>query len=209
MVHGDDKGLVLPPKVAPVQVVIVPIPYKGADPEAIKAKAREIAAKLKEKNLTVVLDDREEYTPGWKFNQWELKGVPVRIEIGPRDLKQQQVTVVRRDTGAKSAIKEKEAVNAVGALLVEIQHNLYAKARIDLEEKNTVVKSYDEFKKVLAEKGGFIKASWCGNPKCEEKIKDETGATIRLRPFKKEEPVANCVYCGEKAVELVYFARSY
>jgi prolyl-tRNA synthetase len=209
MVHGDDKGLVLPPKVAPVQVVIVPIPYKGADPEAIKAKAREIEAKLKEKSLIVVLDDREEYTPGWKFNQWELKGVPVRIEIGPRDLKQQEVTVVRRDTGVKSAIKEKDAVSAVEALLVEIQHNLYAKARIGLDEKTTVVKSYDEFKKVLAEKGGFIKASWCGNPKCEEKIKDETGATIRLRPFEKEQPVANCVYCGEKAVELVYFARSY
>jgi prolyl-tRNA synthetase len=209
MVHGDDKGLVLPPKVAPVQVVIVPIPYKGADPEAIKAKAREIAANLKEKSLTVVLDDREEYTPGWKFNQWELKGVPVRIEIGPRDLKQQQVTMVRRDTGVKSAVKEDDAVSAVETLLVEIQHNLYAKARLGLDDKTTVVKNYDEFKKVLAEKGGFIKASWCGTPQCEEKIKDETGATIRLRPFEKEEPVASCVCCGEKAVELVYFARSY
>jgi prolyl-tRNA synthetase len=209
MVHGDDKGLVLPPKVAPVQVVIVPIPYKDADSTAIEFKAKEIADKLKEKNLAVVLDDREEYTPGWKFNLWELKGVPVRIEIGPRDLKQQQVTVVRRDTGIKAAVKEDEAISSVEKLLEEIQHNLYAKARIGLEEKTTTVQSYEEFKKVLTEKGGFIKASWCGSSKCEEKIKEETGATIRLRPFEKEEPIAACVYCGEKAKEMVYFARSY
>jgi prolyl-tRNA synthetase len=209
MVHGDDKGLVLPPKVAPIQVVIVPIPYKGADPAAIAAKAKELCAALKEKGMSVVLDDREEYTPGWKFNQWELKGVPVRIEIGPRDLKQQQVTVVRRDTGTKAAVKETEAISAVEKLLEEIQHNLYAKARMSLEEKTTVAKNYEEFKKVLREKGGFIKAPWCGNPKCEEKIKEETGATIRLRPFEKEKPIANCVHCGERAVEMVYFARSY
>jgi prolyl-tRNA synthetase len=209
MVHGDDKGLVLPPKVAPVQVVIVPIPYKGADPAAIAAKARELYAKLKEKGMSVVLDDREEYTPGWKFNQWELKGVPVRIEIGPRDLKHQQVTVARRDIGAKTVVKEVDTVSTVEKLLEEIQHNLYAKARIDLEEKTSTVKNYDEFKKVLTEKGGFIKASWCGSAKCEEKIKEETGATIRLRPFEKEKPIANCVYCGEQAVEMVYFARSY
>jgi prolyl-tRNA synthetase len=209
MVHGDDKGLVLPPKIAPVQVVIVPIPYKGADPAAIAAKAKEIADKLKQKDLAVILDDRGEYTPGWKFNQWELKGVPVRIEIGPRDLKQQQVTVARRDTCQKTAVKEDEAVATVEKLLVEIQHNLYAKARISLEEKTSTVKTYEEFKQVLTAKGGFIRAAWCGNAKCEAKIKDETGATIRVIPFEKEEPITNCVYCGEKAKETVYFARSY
>jgi prolyl-tRNA synthetase len=209
MVHGDDKGLVLPPKVAPVQVVIVPIPYKGTDSSAIVAKAKEIANRLKEKNFSVVLDDREEYTPGWKFNQWELKGVPLRIEIGPRDLKQKQVTVVRRDTYQKTAVKEENALTTVERLLEEIQHNLYAKARKYLEEKTTIVKNYDEFKKVLAEKGGFLKASWCGSATCEEKIKEETGATIRLKPFEKEEPVTACICCGEKAKEVVYFARSY
>jgi len=209
MVHGDDKGLVLPPKVAPVQVVIVPIPYKGADPAAIAEKAREIYAALVEKGFSAVLDDREEYTPGWKFNQWELKGVPVRVEIGPRDVSKQQVTLARRDTFAKIAVKEDEAVEKVAKLLEEIQHNLYAKARIGLEEKTSTVMNYDEFKKVLSEKGGFIKGSWCSSAKCEEKIKEETGATIRLRPFEKEKPAANCVYCGEKAVETVYFARSY
>jgi prolyl-tRNA synthetase len=209
MVHGDDKGLVFPPKIAPVQVVIVPIPYKGADPNEIKSKAKEIADKLKAKGIAVVLDDRDEYTPGWKFHQWELKGVPVRIEIGPRDLKQQQVTVARRDTYEKTAVKEEEAICAVETLLVEIQHNLFAKARIGLEEKTTTVQSYDDFKKVLLEKGGFIKAAWCGSSACEEKIKGETGTTIRVRPFEKEEPAANCVYCKEKAKETVYFARSY
>ena len=209
MVHGDDKGLVLPPKVAPVQVVIVPIPYKGADPAAIAAKAKEVADKLMARAITVILDDRGEYTPGWKFNQWELKGVPVRIEIGPRDLKQQQVTVVRRDICQKIAVKEEEVVGAVEKLLVEIQHNLYAKARVGLEEKTTAVKEYEEFKKVLCEKGGFLKAAWCGGADCEARIKDETGATIRVRPFEKEEPSVSCVFCGEKAKETVYFARSY
>jgi prolyl-tRNA synthetase len=208
MVHGDDKGLVVPPKVAPVQVAIVPIPYKDADSGAILAKAKEILEKLKEKGITVVLDDRAEYTPGWKFNQWELKGVPVRIEIGPRDLKQKQITVARRDTYEKTTVKEEEAINAVERLLGEIQNNLYAKAKRFLEEKITTVQNYDEFTKTL-KKGGFIKASWCGSSKCEEKIKEETGATIRLRPFEKEEPITVCVYCGEKAKEMVYFARSY
>jgi prolyl-tRNA synthetase len=209
MVHGDDRGLVAPPKVAPVQVVIVPIPYKGADAAAILAKGKEILEKLKEKDITVVLDDREEYTPGWKFNEWELKGVPVRIEIGPRDLKQNQITMARRDTYQKTTAKMGEAVQATEKLLEEIQSNLYAKAKTALEEKTATVHNYDEFKKTLKEKGGFIKAAWCGNSKCEERIKEETGATLRLRPFEKEKPIANCVYCREKAVEMVYFARSY
>ena len=209
MVHGDDKGLVLPPKVAPVQVVIVTIPYKGADASAIAAKAKEVADKLEAKNLSVLVDDREEYTPGWKFNQWELKGVPVRVEIGPRDLKQQQVTVVRRDIPQKTAVKEEEAADAIERLLEEVQNNLYAKAKKSLEEKITVVQNYGEFAKVLKEKGGFIKAAWCGNPECETKIKDETGATIRVLPFEQKEPAGNCVHCGQKAKKTAYFARSY
>jgi len=209
MVHGDDKGLVLPPKVAPVQVAIVPIPYKDADSTAILAKAKEILEKLEERDISAVLDDRAEYTPGWKFNQWELKGVPVRIEIGPRDLKKKQITVARRDTYGKTVVKEEEAINAVEKLLGEIQENLYAKAKKFLEEKITKVRFYEEFKKTLKNKGGFIKAPWCGNSKCEERIKEETGATIRLISFEKEETKANCLCCGEKAKETVYFAKSY
>jgi prolyl-tRNA synthetase len=209
MVHGDDRGLVLPPKIAPVQVVVVPIPYKGADPAAIAAKAKEVADKLQAKGISVVLDDREEYTPGWKFNQWELKGVPVRIEIGPRDLKQQQVTIARRDTYQKTAVKEEDVLATVETLFEEIQSNMFAKAKAISAEKTTSVQNYDEFKKVVADKGGFLKAAWCGSADCEAKIKDETSATIRVRPFDKEETSANCVYCGQKAKEIVYFARSY
>lgn len=209
MVHGDDKGLVLPPQIAPIQAVIVPIPYKGIEAEAIKAKTHEIYEQLKHIRVAVVLDDRVEYTPGWKFNEWELKGVPVRIEIGPRDVKQKQVTLVRRDTREKSAVKEEEATATVTKLLEDIQNSLFTKAKRLLEEETRTVKTYDEFKQILQDKGGFLKASWCGNSSCEEKIKDETGATIRIVPFEKEEPFAKCLYCGKEAIEVVYFARAY
>ena len=209
MVHGDDKGLIMPPKVAPIHIVIVPIPFKGIEAEAIASKTKEIAQTLKSKGWSVVLDDRNEYTPGWKFNQWELKGVPIRIELGPRDLKQGQVIIVRRDTCQKMAVKEVDIPSSVEKLLQEIQDNMLSKARIILQEKTTSVKTYEEFKKVLEERGGFLKAAWCGSVECEAKIKDETGATIRVRPFKVEEPITGCVFCGEKAKETVYFARSY
>jgi prolyl-tRNA synthetase len=209
MVHGDDKGLVLPPKIAPIQVVIVPIPYKDADSTSILANAKKIHKQLQEHDILVVLDDRAEYTPGWKFNEWELKGVPVRIEIGPRDLKQKQLTIVRRDMAERIAIGEDEAVDTVAKLLDEIQKNLFDKAKKCLEENITTVETYDEFKKTLKKKGGFIRASWCTSSTCEEKIKEETGATIRVTPFEKEEPFSNCIYCGGKAKEVVYFARAY
>jgi len=209
MVHGDDKGLVLPPRIAPTQVVIVPIPYKGTDADLITVKTKEIQEKLQKSGISTVLDDRMEYTPGWKFNEWELKGVPIRIEIGPRDIKQKQVMLVRRDNREKTAIKEEETVTTVLKTLEEIQNNLFNKAKKLLEENITTVKTYDEFKNVLQDKGGFLRASWCGNSKCEEKIKDETGATIRVVPFEKERPFSKCVHCGEEAKEVVYFARSY
>ncbi len=209
MLHGDDKGLVLPPKIAPTQVVIVPIPYKGLEAEQIAAKAGEIHARLRKKGIAAVLDDRREYTPGWKFNEWELKGVPIRIEIGPRDIKQNQVVTVRRDTFEKAAVKDEQIESAVEKLLDKIQNNLLSKARKFLEENTTTVKTYDAFKETLEKKGGFIRASWCSNRKCEEKIKEETGATIRIVPFEKEKPFSDCVYCGGQAKEVVYFARSY
>ena len=209
MIHGDDKGLVLPPKVAPVQAVIVPIPYKGAEAEAIKAKTKELFEKLTDINVATVLDDRSEYTPGWKFNEWELKGVPVRIEIGPRDIKQKQATLVRRDTKEKTTVKEDETAETVKKLLDEIQNNLFSRAKKLLQEETVTVKTYEEFKKALKEKGGFLRASWCGDSACEEKIKEETGATIRIVPFEKEDPFSGCIYCGHEAKEAVYFARAY
>jgi prolyl-tRNA synthetase len=209
MVHGDDKGLVLPPKIAPTQVVIVPIPYKGTDADLITAKTKEVQEQLQKNGVSVILDDRTEYTPGWKFNEWELKGVPIRIEVGPRDVKQKQVMLVRRDNREKTAVKEEETVNTVLKTLEDIQNNLFNKAKKLLEEDTTTVETYDEFKKVLQDKGGFLRASWCGNSKCEEQIKDETGATIRIVPFEKEKPFSKCVHCGHEAKEVVYFARSY
>jgi prolyl-tRNA synthetase len=209
MVHGDDKGLIMPPKVAPTQIVIVPIPFKGQDAEAIAAKTKEIAETLKDNGLSVILDDRQEYTPGWKFNQWELKGVPLRIELGPRDLKSGQVVMVRRDTGQKIMVKETDILVMVEQLLRDIQDSLLLKARVNLQEKIIAVQSYDVFKQIVEDKGGFIKASWCGNPVCEAKIKEETGATIRVIPFKKEVPQTGCVYCSEKGKDMAYFARSY
>jgi prolyl-tRNA synthetase len=209
MVHGDDKGLVLPPKIAPIQVVIVPIPYKGAEAENIKNKTKEICEKLTNVGIATVLDSRPEYTPGWKFNEWELKGVPIRIEVGPRDIKQKQIMLVRRDTREKATVKEEEAVQAVTRLLEEIQNSLFSKAKKILEEDTITVKTYDEFKNVLKEKGGFIRASWCGGTTCEEKVKDETGATIRIVPFEKEKTFSKCFHCGQEAKEVVYFARAY
>jgi prolyl-tRNA synthetase len=209
MLHGDDKGLVLPPRVAPTQVVIVPIPYRGIEAEEIATKAEEVRERLRKTSIAVVLDDRKEYTPGWKFNEWEMKGVPIRIEIGPRDIKQQQVIMVRRDTSEKTIVKDKLIETAVSNLLEEIQSSLLNKARKALQDSTVTVKTYSEFKETLESKGGFIRASWCSDQKCEEKIKEETGATIRIVPFEKEEPFSKCIYCERQANEVVYFARSY
>ncbi len=209
MIHGDDKGLIMPPKVAPVQVVIVPIPFKGLEAEAIAAKTKQIQADLQAKGITVVLDDRTEYTPGWKFNQWELKGVPLRVEVGPRDVKNGQCVIVRRDTGQKAFVKDADILTTAQQLLSDIQDSMLTKARSILAEKTILVKTYDEFKQVVEGKGGFVKAAWCGNPDCEKKVKDETGATIRVLPFEKETPETGCIVCGKEAKDVAYFARSY
>ncbi len=209
MVHGDDKGLIMPPRVAPVQVVIVPIPFKGLEAEAIAAKTKEIAKTLRARGVSVVLDDRQEYTPGWKFNQWELKGVPLRIEVGPRDIKNGQVVMVRRDNCQKAFVKDADIQGTAEKLLQEIQDSMFAKAKAILQDKTSTVASYDEFKRVLEDKGGFLKAAWCGGADCEAKVKDETGATIRVIPFEKEEPTTDCIVCGQKAKVTAYFARSY
>lgn len=209
MVHGDDKGLVLPPRIAPIQIVIVPIPYKGELEETIAKKVKDVFSSLKKEGVLVVTDDRQEYTPGWKFNEWELKGVPIRIEIGPRDIRQGQVVFVRRDTREKTMIKDCDIVKQAIELLERIQEDMFNKAKKNLEENITSINNYDDFKDTLEKKGGFIKASWCGKTECEEKIKEETGATVRIVPFEKETTTSRCLYCGGKAEELVYFARSY
>ncbi|MEM5836247.1 MAG: proline--tRNA ligase [Candidatus Aenigmatarchaeota archaeon] len=209
MVHGDDKGLILPPKIAPIQVVIVPIFYKEVEKRKVLKKAKEVLEELKKAGISALLDDREIYTPGWKFNEWELKGVPIRVEIGPKDLSKKQVTLVRRDESKRIVVKDKQTVKKIFELMEKIQENLFKKAKEFLRKNTFTPKDYEEFKKILEEKGGFLKVCWCGEESCEEKIKEETGATIRIIPFKKEKIFSNCIYCGKEAKEVVYLAKSY
>ncbi len=209
MMHGDDKGLIVPPRIAPIQVVIVPIYYKNEDRDRVLAKAKEIADHLKAKNILAFLDDRTEYTPGWKFNEWEMKGVPTRMEIGPRDVAADQVIVSRRDTGQKLPVKMTLVHQEIKRILESVQADLYQRAKKQLEESIRSVKSYEDFKQILETKGGFIRACWCGRSECEAKIKGDTGATIRTVPLQREEPFGKCVMCGREAREVVYFARAY
>ena len=208
MVHGDDRGLKLPPRVAPIQVVVVPIITKKQRDEVL-GRAREILGEFAGK-IRMELDDREEYSPGWKFNECEMKGVPLRLEIGPRDIAQDGVTAVRRDTGEKSFIKTAELSQRLPALLDDIQANLFQQAR-EFRDKNTHrVSSYEEFQEVIQEKRGFVLAHWCGESRCEEKVKDDTKATIRCIPFEPEVPETGpCLFCGSKQGKAVYFARAY
>jgi len=206
MVHGDDRGLKLPPKIAPIQAVIVPI--MGKESETVLNKAQEIYSILKNEIL-IELDDRNEYTPGWKFNEWEMKGVPVRIEIGPRDIKNQQVVLVRRDTGEKTVVSESELLPRLKSLLADIQINMFNQAKEFLNENIREVKNFDEFKQIINEKRGFIKAHWCKNGECEQKIKEETGATLRCIPFSNETTYGKCIVCNKETDTVVYFAKSY
>lgn len=209
MLHGDDRGLVIPPRIAPTQVVVVPIPYKDAETAPIMSQARKIADGLQKAGLSVVLDDREQYTPGWKFNEWELKGVPVRIEIGPRDVRNRQVTVVRRDTSEKSTIPEADVVTKTKMLLEVIQSDMFQKASRALKESIHDARTFDELKQVVENTGGFVRACWCSDMACEDKIKEETGATIRVVPLRNETVFGACVRCGKTADKVVYFARAY
>lgn len=207
MVHGDDRGLKLPPKVAPVQVVIVPILFDKTKQEVL-GKARELKEILSKK-VRIELDDRDSYTPGWKFNEWEMKGVPVRLEIGPRDLAKHQLIVARRDKGNKMIVKENELVSIVEKLMEEIQNNLYMQARSRLEENIRFAENYEQFKEIMEKKKGFVKAYWCGNKECEENIKKDTKATIRCLPLQQNDERGKCIYCGKESNALAYFGRAY
>jgi prolyl-tRNA synthetase len=210
-IHGDDKGLVLPPEIAPIQVVIVPI--LGKDDEKVMKKAKEVERLLKENGLEVKLDERKEYTPGWKYNYWELKGVPLRIEVGPIDVKKKQVVVARRDTGEKIAVKDEKLVKSLNELLKQIQSNLIKKADKFFKENLHEAEDFETLKKILKEKGGFVRVNWCGKKECADYIKAETeGGTIRGTLFGKKEKVfgnGKCVWCKKEAKEVVYVAKSY
>ena len=209
MVHGDDKGLILPPKIAPIELVIVPIYYSNADKKEVLKKIDDISKLLSQKGMSIYADDREQYTPGWKFNEWELKGVPIRIEIGPRDIKNKKVTIVRRDTSERLQVNEDVAYQEIKKIYDNIQKNLFKKAKEFLESHTTEVDDYTDFKEILDKKGGLLKAYWCTKQECEDKIKSETGATIRLIPTETNEKLSRCIYCKEETSTIAFFARAY
>ena len=209
MLHADDKGLVLPPRIAPIQVVIIPIFFKEKGEQTVVERARQIANALTNAGLTVQLDLREQYTPGWKFNEWELKGVPLRIEIGPRDVEKNQVILVRRDTSQKLPVAFNSILDETRKSLKEIQGNLFSKAKALLDSKIHESTDYAQFKQTLENHGGFIRACWCGVNECEDAIKAETSATIRTLPLSDEKVFGNCIRCGNKSTKVAYFARSY
>lgn len=206
MIHSDDKGLVLPPKIAPIKAVIVPI-FKEKDKEDILKAAREIKRILKMENIFI--DDRDEYNPGWKFNEWEMKGIPLRIEIGPKDLKNKQAVLARRDNGEKKSIKIKDLKREVDETLDDIQYQLFKKAQIFLTNNTVEASDWKEFTAAI-EKKKLVKAYFCGEIECEDLIKDKTnGANSRCIPFDQPPKMFNCVHCGKKGKHLAYFSKSY
>ncbi|MAM19631.1 MAG: proline--tRNA ligase [Christiangramia sp.] len=209
MTHSDDNGLVLPPKLAPIQVVIVPI-YKGEEQlQQISEVAHELVEQLEEAGVSVKFDDRDTQKPGWKFAQYELQGVPVRLALGPKDLEKGTVELARRDTLTKEFVNRGEVVEKIKGLMVEIQESLFNKARDFRDEHITEVDSFEEFKKVLKEKGGFIAAHWDGTPETENRIKELTKATIRCIPFDGKEEPGKCVLTGKDSARRVLFAKAY
>lgn len=210
MTHGDDKGLIIPPRIAPIQVVLVPI-YKDVNKELVVSAARRLRDILGLDGIRAHLDDRDEYTSGWKFNYWETKGVPLRINLGPRDVENNQLELVRRDTKQKDIVANSDAIAEVKSLLAKIQINLFDQAVKRLDEKTNVTSDLNEAKILLETKTGFISTFWCGNSTCEEKIKDETSADIRLIPFEGQDKLDGklCISCGLSAKSHVILGRAY
>ena len=208
MVHGDDKGLILPPKISPTQVIIVPI-YKDESKEIVKQKAYELENKLKDSNIRAYTDDRDEYTSGWKFNEWEMKGVPLRVNIGIRDIREEQVELIRRDTRERFYVKEKDLVNETLSILENIQSNMYHLAKNYLVTNTRNATHLDELLSILDSTGGFVACSWCGKRECEDLVKEKTTADIRIIPFNTKKNISSCIACGKEGTTEVYFGRAY
>lgn len=211
MAHSDDNGLVLPPKLAPIQVIIVPIFKSEEELEAITSKAKEIMGKLRPLGILVKFDNRDTFKPGWKFAEYELKGVPVRIAIGPRDLEANTLEIARRDTLTKETwnLHETAIEEKISQLLEDIQQNIYQKAHAFTKEKTTEVNSWEEFREVLENKGGFVSAHWDGTVETEEKIKELTKATLRCVPLDGNREEGRCVLTGKASKGRVLFAKAY
>lgn len=207
MTHGDNSGLIIPPKIAPIQVIVIPIIFDRTR-DLVLSKVQEVVD-LISKVARVEADARDEYTPGWKFSEWEVKGVPIRVEIGPRDVENQQVVMVRRDNRKKKIVKQVDLAEEIKVTLEDIQKELYVKAEKFRDENTHDVDDFETFKAIMDEGKGFIRANWCGSTECEEKIQELTTATIRCIPFVGYEPTGNCVHCGNKGLYRVYFAKAY
>ena len=208
MTHGDDSGLILPPRVAPTQVILVPIP-RGDWKETVLPKAQEIAATLRDVGVRIEIDAREEYKPGWKFSEWEMRGVPLRLEIGPKDIEQSQVVLVRRDTREKIPTPMQGLSTQVTQLLETIQAALFKRAISFREDHTHRTDSKEEFVRLFEGRPGYVVAPWCGDKECEAKIKEETQATIRNIPFEAASSGGRCISCGEESHSDAYFAKSY
>jgi prolyl-tRNA synthetase len=209
MTHGDEGGLILPPRIAPYQVVMIPIP-RGNWKETVLPKAQAIRDELVARGVRVMLDDRDSQTPGWKFNEWEMRGVPLRLEIGPKDLEKSQVVLARRDTREKSFVPMEGLTAHIEQLLVTIQQALYDRALQYRTEHTSEADGYDQFKEIMDGRPGFVISPWCGSAQCEAEIKTETQATIRNVPFTSTPPVGKtCLKCGQPATANAWFAKSY
>lgn len=208
MVHGDDRGLVLPPKVAPTQAVIIPIgPPKTRD--QVLARTSELSEELKAAGIRVKVDDRAEQSPGWKFNEYEMRGIPVRIELGPRDMEKGQAVLVSRVSGEKKIVQQDNLVAEVQQMLADNHQQMFEKAKAFRDENFGSVDNLEQMKQFLEKKRGFVWAGWCGSAACEAQVKEETGATSRNIPFETEHDKKECVVCEEKALHTVVFGRAY
>ena len=208
MTHGDDKGLVLPPKIAPIQVVIIPIYYSDDEKGNVIQKANQIKDDLSKINLRVHLDDREQLTPGFKFNDWEMKGIPIRIEIGPKDIAKNQLVLAKRHNQTKTSIDINSFTEKISSELKNIQKEMFDAAKKILDERVVRVSEYQQFKKEL-EDGKMIDCSWCGNQTCEDKIKEETSADLRVIPFNRQQKSETCIYCKNSGTTNALFAKGY
>ena len=205
MTHGDNSGLVLPPRIAPIQAVVIPI---GMHKPGVLNKAAELVSRLKHDGVRVKCDESDQ-TPGWKFAEYEMKGVPLRIEVGPKDIENNQCVAVRRDTGEKASIPLGELESKIGALLEDIQSSLFGRAKENLDRNTRSAATLDEAKAILKEHGGFIKTMWCGGRECELKMKEEADVTSRCLPFEQERVGEVCPLCGKASTKMVVWGVAY
>ena len=208
MTHGDDSGLILPPKIAPIQLIIIPIPAANWQKKVLPL-VEEIEKRLKGIELRVQVDLREVYSPGWKFSEWEMRGVPLRLEIGMKEVAEKRAVAVRRDTGDRVLLPLADLEKEIPLLLAEIQNTLFKRAKKFLQDNTLAVDDYEEFKEIIKTKGGFIYSFWCGDSQCEQKIKEQTAATIRALPLEPDHVNGSCIKCGRPSAQRVYFAKAY